>query len=192
MTAATAAPPKKPKGGKKPKQPNQPKPVFVKVDAIVHEHHLKCEALAKEIKADELEVEQLKQEYTAARNSLKEKNARLTRMTFSGPEKMPLFDPKPTEQVSTDGPKAESTDQTAKPAKVEGWSLTAIGTVLADPSFDKTVERFIENGIKTAGDFEALRARHLNGDWFSEIKGIGRAKADRVEQAVLDWIAQNR
>lgn len=190
MSAATAAPPKKPKGEKKPKAPKQPKPVFVKVDKIEHEHHLKCEALAKEIKTEEIEVEQLKQEYTAARNSLKEKSARLTRMTFSGPEKMPLFDPAPTEQVASDGPKESTTATTHAPAA--GWSLTAIGTVLADPTFDKIVERFIENDIKTAGDFEALRARHSNGDWFSEIKGVGRAKADRVEQAILDWIAQNR
>jgi hypothetical protein len=198
MVAAAEAPPKKPKGEKKPKEPKKPKAPkveLVKVDRLEYEHSLKCQSLAKEIKADEIEVQQLKEEYTAARNSLKEKSARLTRMTFSGPERHPLFDAKPTAQAN-DGPK-DGTDTPAKPTQEQdsAWRNVDIGTVLADPSFDKLVERLKENGIQTAGDFEDLRAdqkRSPNGAWHKSIQGIGQAKADRVENAFLDWIAKAR
>lgn len=49
--------------------------------------------------------------------------------------------------------------------------------------------KLIDSGISTIGQLEDLRASH---DGLKSIKGVGQAKADAIEEAVLNWLTKNR
>ncbi len=54
-------------------------------------------------------------------------------------------------------------------------------------------ETFEAVGVYTVADFERLRAGQIDGyHGLTALKGIGQAKADRLEDAVLEWADRER
>ncbi len=51
---------------------------------------------------------------------------------------------------------------------------------------DAQVEKFIEAGIKTMGDFSTLTARS-SGRWHTSVAGIGEATADKIDLAYIEF-----
>lgn len=51
------------------------------------------------------------------------------------------------------------------------------------------IEKFAEKDIHTIGQLEDLRASR---DGLMGVKGIGRAKADKIEESIISWLTANR
>lgn len=152
------------------------------VDTIEWEHHKRCVKLAQEIESLDSQYRYLKDQAKEVGSELKTKQSRLARMTAKGPEKLPLFDA---------AKKAVKKTEEEMPLE-GGWRIALLANVL-DPKADKSaIQKFEDAGVRTVGEFEDLRSKHANGDWFTAISGIGRAKADKIETKLLDWIAQNQ
>lgn len=52
----------------------------------------------------------------------------------------------------------------------------------------KQIEKFADSGVGTMGELEDLRAN----EGLLAVEGIGEKAADGIEEAMLDWLAQNR
>lgn len=104
-----------------------------------------------------------------------------------GPEKMPLFDGKKANagQPSQGQATSEPTEAVLA-ADSDAWRSRPISE-LGLPK--KLVERLADNGIETIGRLEDQRASF---DGLRGIEGIGEAKADAIEAAVLAWLDKNR
>ena len=90
-------------------------------------------------------------------------------------------------------------------AAVEGGSESAAGDAVNSPPSNawrsesilslnlKTTiaDKLIEAGYNTIGKLEDLRADTFAGG-LKSIKGIGQAKADAIEDAILNWLSKNR
>lgn len=87
---------------------------------------------------------------------------------------------------------AESSSETAAQptvARITDWQSVSI-TALEGLS-DKLIERLQEDGIDTMGQLEARRGEISEGKakW---PKGIGEVKITAIEDAVIDWLTENR
>lgn len=60
----------------------------------------------------------------------------------------------------------------------------------ADRNLTKAINALAKAEIVTVGQFEDLRAKSFNGNWFEAVKGLGREAADAIENAVIDWLAK--
>jgi len=145
-----------------------------------------------------------------AKARLKEVTEEYERLLNRGPEVLPLFDgvavatsgnathaavtatltlggePIPVvvgESNNTDHPQASTSDPA--PATAD-WRSRPTTELDLPP---KLIEKLSDNGIETIGALEDQRAafKGLRG-----IKGIGEAKADAIEDAVLAWLSKNR
>lgn len=67
----------------------------------------------------------------------------------------------------------------------DNWRAVSIDT-LGLPS--ALAEKLAEAGVENIGQLEDVRA----GAGLTSLTGIGRAKADKIEDAVLDWLGKNR
>ncbi len=68
----------------------------------------------------------------------------------------------------------------------EAWKFASIAELDLPGKLPDLLE---ENGIATIGDLEAKRASR---DGLRGIKGIGQAKVDLIENAVMDWLSVQR
>lgn len=107
-----------------------------------------------------------------------------------GPEKMPLFDGKKSPANESQHPQGEAaaseSAEASPPTDSDAWRSRPVSE-LGLP--EKLVERLADNGIETIGRLEDQRASF---DGLRGIKGIGEAKADAIEAAVLAWLDKNR
>jgi len=147
----------------------------------------------------------------SAKARLKAATDEIARLGEKGPKVMPLFDRanatgkfsdvkqdstgavtatltlggEPTNvTVNADNPQASASDPA--PAAADAWRSRPTSELGLPP---KLIEKLADNGIETIGALEDQRAafKGLRG-----IKGIGEAKADAIEDAVLAWLSKNR
>jgi hypothetical protein len=195
VAKAKKAAPKKPvkKAVKKAAKKSKQKSERISVDRAKWEHMKACKEQAVELEKRRAKLEQYRKQFSAERSAVKELDSELSRMLLDTDDKYPLFQKgkAPEAQAKPQGEQAPAT--AVKTVKSDdAWRSVKIGTVLADPKFDKQVTKLQESGVETAGQFEDLRAKSHNGNWSDAVKGIGRAKADSIEQAVLDWLTKNQ
>jgi len=74
----------------------------------------------------------------------------------------------------------------AATAPARDWRSVSIDELGLPPSL---TEKLKENGCPTIGKLEALRGSF---DGLKSIRGIGKAKIDTIEDAVLAWLSKNR
>ncbi len=150
----------------------------------------------------------------SAKARLKAATDEIARLGEKGPEVMPLFDgnkatagqlsnvdttgaavtatltlggesiPVVVGAGTTTNPQAPASDPA--PAAADAWRTRPTSELGLPP---KLIEKLADNGIETIGALEDQRAafKGLRG-----IKGIGEAKADAIEDAVLSWLSKNR
>lgn len=152
-------------------------------DAVLHERRL-----AAQLKWAKTRVKEISEELDGAR--------------ARGPERHPLFDggepaeEEPAEEggdgdgepsiVSDDaGGSSEAVESTADQPSNESWRDVPVSVLELPGSLNTRLE---EHGIWTLGHLEDLRG----GDGLLTVEGIGRAKADKIEDAVLTWLSKNR
>lgn len=71
-------------------------------------------------------------------------------------------------------------------AEDDSWRFFAIEDAIH--LTDKQLEKFAEYGVGTMGELEDLRAN----EGLRAVEGIGEKAADKIEEQMLDWLAQNR
>ena len=130
----------------------------------------------------------------------------LGRLLDEGPERLPLLDRKPPQAAPAKAPEAaEDASSNTGPTVVvwdeknqvfdlaprpagppdESWRDVPVHE-LAIPK--AVADRLAEHDCGTLGALEELRG----GKGLRSIKGIGQAKADAIEEAVLAWLSKNR
>lgn len=106
---------------------------------------------------------------------------KLRKAVRDGNKPMPLFDaPKEPEKPAVIPTGADAA------ADPNSWRNCTISELNLPGTLD---EKLAENGIETIGQLEDKRAA-----WggLKSIKGIGQAKVDVIESAVIDWLTLNR
>lgn len=83
-------------------------------------------------------------------------------------------------------PQANAPTTTAVTVEQRDWQSADIDELGLPP---KLAERLREAGCPTIGKLEALRGSF---DGLMSISGIGRGKADQIEEALLGWLSKNR
>jgi hypothetical protein len=125
----------------------------------------------------------------------------LTDLCENGPEHMPLFDgPQQASQPAIAPPARSSlpapsekspAEPTAEPTatrELDAWEKVDIGALTHYGVTDKTIEMVREKAGDTFGELERFRAK----PGLADIKGIGRRKADALEEAILKWLDDHR
>lgn len=96
-------------------------------------------------------------------------------------ERYPLFDREKPQ---------ESSSEPAKAVADESWREVDIDILVSHGLSESIAEKLEENGIATIGDLADLTREH--GDrWRSELKGIGEAKAEKIDAAFSAFWAAN-
>lgn len=73
--------------------------------------------------------------------------------------------------------------------KPEPWRDTPIGEAVK--LTDKQIEKLAEADITTVGDLEDVRAgKNRDYQELTDIPGVGKALAEKLEEAVMDFVAQ--
>ena len=138
--------------------------------------------LLAEIKAKQAEVDVVKRELDYRKEEVKElkadwemKVAELASIIKEEPEHLPLFD----------GQKKQ-----AEPVVNDAWRSASINELALGVAITNAL---LESDITTIGRLEEVRAEgDIAGMGLRSIKGIGEAKAQKIEEAVLDWLTRNR
>jgi len=92
----------------------------------------------------------------------------------------------PPDAESSHLPQAGEPQANAPAAVSPDWQSVDISALGLPPSLE---EKLRENGCPTIGKLEALRGSF---DGLKSIRGIGKAKIDTIEDAVLAWLSKNR
>jgi hypothetical protein len=90
------------------------------------------------------------------------------------------------EAEPTNNPQAPASDPAPAAAASDAWRSRPTTELGLPP---KLTEKLADNGIETIGKLEDQRGSF---DGLRGIKGIGEAKADAIEDAVLAWLSRNR
>jgi len=72
--------------------------------------------------------------------------------------------------------------------KADAWESLAMGAI--DVLTLSQAQQFAEAGIKTLGDFTKLSEK-AGVDWYKQIKGIGKGKADEIDLLLMGFWADN-
>jgi len=96
--------------------------------------------------------------------------------------------PPPAAEHTPTSPQAgePEANHAAATAAARDWQSASIDELGLPPSL---TEKLRENGCPTIGKLEALRGSF---DGLKSIRGIGKAKIDTIEDAVLAWLSKNR
>lgn len=164
------------------------------------------------VQAAQEEFDAQKEVMKECRDALKAAQKRFLRVGLKGIETFPLFDRVVREvqqqQSASDKPAAATsaecpvTSAIAKPAAMDStipptsspdaWKSVPVSALIEFGVSKKTVEFLSEqHGVTTMGKLEAARADTMNRGLL-QFKGIGRAKADKIEEAILAWLTENR
>lgn len=106
-------------------------------------------------------------------------------------QELPLSDPPGSERqkelIGDDGEVGDEAAQVSGPADAspDAWRSVLITELHLKPA---TETKLTENDVTTIGQLEDLRG----GAGLRSLRGIGQAKADAIEEAVLAWLTENR
>ena len=132
-------------------------------------YHAKCDAESKHAKAD-------------AKLALEELQAIVNR----GPEMYPLFDPPATSTTTTDTAQPSVVEASTDADSDESWRDVEVGE-LAIPT--GVVNSLIEADLVTIGQLATFTA---SGKLLIDVKGIGKAKAEKIENALENFWAERK
>lgn len=145
--------------------------------AKIREQEYKCRQL-------ELAVSETKEAYVAAKDTLKEAVARLRMLIRGGPDEqlqLALEDGDPVD-AEFEGRGEAEWDRILRTTRIED----------AIPLHRAERDAFAAMGIETVKQFEDLRAGKIDGypRGLVSVKGFGKAKITKYENAILDWYKQ--
>lgn len=98
-------------------------------------------------------------------------------------QELPLCDPDPLER-QTDF-LGDNKTQSPPWRDFGGWRHAPLGELKLSSALH---DKLVEHGIQTVGELEDLRG----GRGLRSLKGVGQGKADRIEEAVIRWLSENR
>lgn len=119
----------------------------------------------------------------------------LTETIASGPERHPLFDDQPKSkgepeqsQTTAEAAVENATEPTTTPqAAYDLWRDVELQHVSGLTG--AMLGLLYDAGVETVGQFEDLRG---SKGGLLRVKGVGRGKADKMEDAMLKWLSENR
>lgn len=144
--------------------------------------------------------------YRAARKDLEKAQSRLLAIAAKGTRALPLFDgmPKPASGGSggnermpakatslADSPGATATTFTPPNQSPDAWRHVPIAVLVDCGLSQAVVDLLVERGVETMGQLEDARADAYNGG-LKQFKGVGQGKADKIEDASINWLTRNR
>lgn len=144
------------------------------MSALRSEHYDKIVQANLMVMSAEDEYEVSKAEAGALKKRLEQLQSRLTQLIAEGPSRqrqLPFAD------------EADTPD--------ESWKETPISEAI--DATDKQLEKLADAGVRTVGQFEALRAGQVDGylDGLRSIKGVGQKTVDKWEEGILEWLQQH-
>ena len=188
----------------KPEEENEPDPPAEPTRAEMIRNHytaiIEANRLIAELRAEEIRA---KSAHSAAKKSYESAVEYLSQIISRGPDlqrRLPLSDPQPAPQpdpllaqpaaanqetAAQAEPQAEPAAQ-PEPAAEESWRAATI----ADLGLPHHLDVKIQNaGIETIGQLEDARASEAG---LMGLDKIGRASAEKIEEALLDYLKQTR
>lgn len=153
---------------------------------LQREHYEKiCQANMMVQSASE-QYENAKSEASWCKKRLEQLQARLTNLIAEGPSRQQQL-PYPEDGDRSDA--GDDADGTA--AADESWKETPISEAI--DATEKQLEKLADAGVRTVGQFEALRAGQVDGypDGLRSIKGVGQKTVDKWEDEILEWLQQH-
>ena len=144
-----------------------------------------------------------KELFSDAKKSLKAAQSRLLAIAAKGKETFPLFDRPMVAAKTVANAEADAVgsaspphlaEVTAKPGTkpdANAWRKVPVTVLLDHGLTQAVVDLLIERGVDNMGQLEDARADTYNRG-LRQFKGVGQGKADKIEDASINWLTKNR
>jgi hypothetical protein len=151
-------------------------------DKAERDHYEAIKEQEREVAEREAEMEEAAEEHKNAKKRFERADEYLRDLIRRGPALPPKPDPQRQLPFGEEAPAAP----TAASEPVDNsWRLVTIEELTLN---ERQVDLLHEGGVSTIGELEDLRA----GAGLTSLNGIGQGNADRIEEAVLNWLSANR
>lgn len=171
-----------------------------------HDFASDLEDAVRGVEAAQSSYDDAKSLYRAARKDLEKAQSRLLAIAAKGTRSLPLFDgmPKPASGGSggnermppeatslAESPGAAATTFAPPNQSPDAWRHAPIAVLVDCGLSQAVVDLLVERGVETMGQLEDARADAYNGG-LKQFKGVGQGKADKIEDASINWLTRSR